>query len=98
MIALSLIHGWMNLLGSLAIVATVLAALGLMLGIVKPADAIQLIATIVCIVVALTLLSGILASAWSAMSWWQQVALAAIEIILLAFLCPRRRTRMRKKP
>jgi len=91
----SLMHGWVSLLGSLAIIAIILTAIGLMLGIVKPADAPKHIGAILVIVIGLMVVPGILANAWSAMSLWQQIALLAIGIGVFWWLRPRRQPRKR---
>jgi hypothetical protein len=88
-------QGWVALAGSVATIALILTAFGLMLGIVKPANAMKSIAAILGIVVGLLVVPGILGSAWSAMSLWQQIVLAAIGIGVLLWLRPRRRTRNR---
>lgn len=77
---LNFMHGWMTLIGSLATIALILVVFGLMLGIVKPADALKHIGVILGFVIVLMLIPGILVSAWSGMSLWQQIALAAIVI------------------
>jgi hypothetical protein len=93
----SLMHGWVALLGSLAMIALILAALGLILGIVKPADAPKHIGTILGMVVVLTLTPGVLVYVWSGMHLWQQVALVAIGIGVLWVLRPRKKAR-RSRP
>jgi hypothetical protein len=90
-------HGWVALLGSLATIAIILTAIGLMLGIVKPADVMKHIGAILGIVIGLMVIAGILWSAWSAMSLWQQIALIAIGVVLLQWLRPRRQPRKRKE-
>jgi hypothetical protein len=82
-------HGWVALLGPLAMIALILTALGLMIGIVKPADAVKHIGAILGIVIVLMLTPGILANAWSGMSMWQQIALATIGIGLWQWRRPR---------
>jgi hypothetical protein len=94
---LSSMHGWMSLLGSLAIIAIILTAIGLMLGIVKPGDAMRYIGAIVGIVIVLMLAPGTLARVWSAMSLWQQLGLIAIGIGIIQLLRSRRPTRNRRK-
>jgi hypothetical protein len=86
-------QGWVVLLGSLAIIALILTAFALMLGIVKPADALKHVGAILGIVIVLMLTTGILISVWSGMSLWQQIALAAIGICVLQVLRPRRQAR-----
>jgi hypothetical protein len=67
----NLMQGWVSLLGSLAVIAIILTAFGVMLGIVKPGDVPKHIGTILVTVVGLIVLPGILRSAWSAMALWQ---------------------------
>ena len=57
-------QGWVALAGSLAMIALILTAFGLMLGIVKPADAVKHVGAILGIVIALMLVPGALVSAW----------------------------------
>jgi hypothetical protein len=90
-------HGWVALIGSLATIALILMALGLMLGIVKPADAMNRVGAILGIVIVLIFIPSVLASAWSGMSMWQRLALAAIGLALWQWRRPRRRTRKRSE-
>ena len=89
----NLMHGWVALLGSLAMVALILTAFGLMLGIVKPADVPKRIGAIVGIVIALMLAPGILGSLWSAIPLWKRMALVLIGIGIWQWRRPRRRTK-----
>jgi hypothetical protein len=73
-------QGWVALAKSFAIIALILTAFGLMLGIVKHADAVNRVAAILRIVIVLMLAPGILAGVWSAISLWQQIALMAVGI------------------
>ncbi len=93
----SFMQGWLTLVGSLAIIALVLTAFGIMLGIVKRADAVNRVGAILGIVIALMLAPGILAGIWSAMSLWQQISLIAIAVIVWQLRRPRRRTRKRNR-
>jgi hypothetical protein len=79
------------LTGSLAIVALILTAFGLMFGIVKPADAIRRVAAILGVVIALMLAPGILVGVWSAMSLWQRLGLATIGVGVWQCRRPHRR-------
>lgn len=90
-------YGWVILLGSLGTIAIVLTAIGLMIGIVKPADLPRYIGAILVIVIVLMVAPGILRSAWSAMSLSQQIALLAIGAFLLHWLRPRRRVQKKKE-
>jgi len=93
----NLMQGWLTFVGSLAAIALILKALGLILGIVKPPDAPKRIGAILGIVVASMVLPGILVSAWLGMSLWQQIALIAIGIGAFQWLRPRRQPRKRKE-
>jgi len=89
-------QGWLTLVGSLAIIALVLTAFGIMLGIVKRADAVNRVGAILGIVIVLVLAPGILAGVWSAMSLWQQISLVAIAVIVWQLRRPRRQPRKRR--
>lgn len=87
----NLMHGWMVLMGSLATIALILTAFGLMLGILKPANARRCIVAIACIVILFMLIPGVLVSAWLSLSLWQRVALAAIGIAVRQWPRPQSR-------
>jgi hypothetical protein len=82
-------HSWFALLGSAAMLAVVLTALGLMIGLVKSADIQGKFGAIVGVFVVLTILPGILIGAWVRMSLGQQITLVGIGI--LVWLRPHRR-------
>jgi predicted tellurium resistance membrane protein TerC len=89
-------HSWVVLLGSLATIAVILTAFGLMLRIVKPADALNHIGAILGIVIVLMIIPGVLVSAWLGMALWQQIALGVVGIGILQWFRPKRRARHRK--
>jgi hypothetical protein len=91
----NIMQGWLTLVGSLAIIAVVLTAFGIMIGIVKPADALKRIGTIIGIEIFFLLVPGIIAGVWSVMSLWQQIAFIVIGIGAFQLLRPRRRARKR---
>lgn len=93
----SLMYGWMSLLGSIATIALILTAIGLMLGIVKPADVPKHIGAILVILVGLMVVPGIFVSAWSAMSLWQQIAIIAIGLCVIQWLRSRRQPRNKNR-
>jgi len=97
MTAPTITHFWASLLGSAAMLAIILTGLGLMIGLVKPADLPRKLGTILGLVIALTILPGILMSQWARMSLWQQVALAAVGGVILLVLLPTRKTRHKRK-
>jgi hypothetical protein len=84
---------WFELLGLLAMFAVVLTALGLMIGLVDPADIPRKLGTLLAILIALMILPCILISAWERMSLGQQIALAAIGVVILTVLIPIRKRR-----
>jgi hypothetical protein len=71
----SFMQGWLSLIGSLAMIALILTAIGIMLGIRKPADAPRHIGAIVGIVIVLIFMRGVFVSAWSGLSLWQRIVL-----------------------
>ena len=73
-------QGWVALAGSLATIALILTAFGLMLGIVKLADALRRVAAILGVVMLLMMIPAVLVNIWSGMSLWQRLALATIVI------------------
>ena len=61
-------------------IALILIAFGLVLGIVKTADAPKRVGAIVGVVIVLIFIPGILLNIWSGLSLWQRVAMLAIGI------------------
>ena len=96
MSASNFMHGWVALTGSVATIALILTAFGIMLGIVKPADVLKHVGAILGIVIVLMLIPGVLVSAWSGMSLWQQIALVAIGIGIWQWRRSRQQTRKKK--
>lgn len=91
------IYGWASLMESLAMAVIILIALSLMLGLVKPADALKYGGVIVGIAIIFMLIPIVLANLWSGMSLWQQVALIAIGICLWRWRQERQRPRKKKE-
>jgi hypothetical protein len=91
MFAASLLYGIAKLAGSAAAIAIILTAFGLMVGVLKPADALRRVGVIVGIVILLMVLPAIIASTWSDMSVWQKMGLAGIVLGIVALAGPRRR-------
>jgi hypothetical protein len=86
-------HGWATIIGSLATVAIIVTALGLLLGVLKAADALKRIGAYLGIVVLLMLIPGALVSLWSVMSVWQRLGAAAIVLVVSLLKRPRRKSR-----
>jgi putative effector of murein hydrolase LrgA (UPF0299 family) len=93
----SFIQGWVALAGSLAMIALILTAFGLMLGIVKPADALRRVGAILGVAMLLMLLPAVVVNVWSSMSLWQQLGLAAIGIGISQWRKPRRQPRAKRR-
>lgn len=72
------IHGCMSILGSLAMIAIIVTALGTIVGFVKPADAVKHCGTILGIVIVFILLVSVLVGLWASMSVWQKIVMFAI--------------------
>jgi hypothetical protein len=83
----------MNLVGSFATIAFILTAFGLMLRIVKPADALKRLGAILGAVIALICIPGILVIAWSGMPLWVKIGLVAIGIGAWQWRRPQRQQR-----
>ena len=91
----NVMQGWVALAGSLTMIALILTAFGIMLGIVKPADTLRHIGAILGIVMLLMVLPAILVNIWLGMSLWQRLGLAAIGIGFWQWRRPRRQARNR---
>jgi hypothetical protein len=87
---------WVALIQSLAISALILTGLGLMLGVVKPADALKQVGAILGILILLVLIPDAPIKLWSAISLWQWVGLAAIGIVIWQWRRPGRRAPQKK--
>jgi hypothetical protein len=92
----NIMQGWVVLTGSIAMIAIILTAFGLMLGIVKPADALRRVAAILGVIMLLIVLPAVLVTIWSGMSLWQRLGLAAIGIGVWQWRRPRRQPRKRE--
>ncbi len=97
MIAGSVLNAVTSIVGMFAAIAIILTALGLILGTLKPADALKRIGTILGTVIALIVLTNILVNTWSHISAWQQLSLIAIGLMLLLRLGPRKERRHRPR-
>jgi hypothetical protein len=90
-------QGWLTLVVALAIIALILTAFGLMLGIVKPADALKNAGAILGVVVASMVLPSVLVNARSGMSLWQRIVFIVIGIGAFQWLRPRRHSGSKKR-
>jgi hypothetical protein len=85
-------HWWINLVGSLATIALILTAFGLMLGIVKPADVLRRIGAILGAVIALIFAPCVLVNTWLGMSLWEKIGLVAVGVCAWQWPRPRRQS------
>lgn len=90
------IHGWSQIVGSLATIAIIITALGTMLGLVKPADALKYSVAIVGIAIILVLLVSVLVGLWSSMFLWQKTILAVMVLTVWWLRRELRQPRKRK--
>lgn len=77
-----LMHGWATIIGSLATIAIIVTALGILLRVLKPAEVLKSIGALLAMSILLMLIPGALVNLWSVMSVWQQVALAAMVVAI----------------
>lgn len=90
------IHGWSEIVGSLAIIAIIITALGTILGLVKPANALKYCGAIAGISIVLVLLVSVLVGLWSSMSLWQKAIVALFVFAVWWLRRERRQPRKRK--
>jgi hypothetical protein len=86
-------HWWINLVGSFATIALVLTAFGLMLQIMRPADALKRIGAILGTVITLIFAPCILVNDWLGMTLWEKIGLVAIGVVVWQWRKARRITR-----
>jgi hypothetical protein len=89
-------HGCVSLVGSFATIALILTALGVMLGLVKPADALKHGGAFVGVAIVVVLIVTVLVGLWSSMSLWQRTVLAAFAFGAWRLRQERRQPRKRK--
>jgi hypothetical protein len=80
----NLMQGWLTLVGLLAITALVLTAFGIMIGVVKPADAFRRISVIMGTVIALLILPQIVIGEWMALTIGHKIGI--VVLVIGAFL------------
>jgi len=87
-----LIDGWATIIGSLATIAIIVTALGVL----KPAEALKRIAALLGISILLMLIPGALVNLWLNMSLWQKITAAVVGLLILWGRRRRRRTKTHK--
>jgi drug/metabolite transporter (DMT)-like permease len=88
---------WMVFTGSLAMIALIITAFGLMLGIVKPADAVKHMGGILASVIILILVAVVLSNLWADISTWQWIGLTAVAIGIVLLRRPQPRSGKRRE-
>jgi hypothetical protein len=91
------IHGWSQIVGPLATIAIIITALGTMLGLVKPADALKNCGAIAGIAIVLVMLVSVFVNLWASMSLWQKAVLALIILTVWWLRKERHQPRKRKE-
>ena len=94
---MTIAHAWVTLMQSLATIALILTAIGLMLGIVKPSDALKHVGAVLGMVVVLILIPRALLDLWSDISPWQWIGLATIGIAIWQWQRPRQQARKKRE-
>jgi hypothetical protein len=92
----TVVQSWASIVGSLALIALIVIALGTIVGLIKPADVMQSVGVVIGFVVATILLVSVLVALWSSMSLWQRLAAAAIVASIYRLRQARRQTRKRR--
>lgn len=80
MIIGNLLNRIAQITGVLAVIAIIVTAFGLMLGILKPADASKRIGVIVGTVIALLILPQIIIGEWMMLTIWQQIGVISLVV------------------
>ena len=84
-------HGWMTVIESLATIAIILTAFGLMLGILKPADTLRQVAGILAVAILFMLIPCVVVNAWSGITPWQRAALVVLGLFFVLLRRPRQK-------
>jgi hypothetical protein len=95
--ATNVMHGWSQIVESVAITAIIITALGTMIGLVTPADALKYCGAIAGIAIVLVLFVSILVGLWSSMSLWHKAIVVVIAFTVWWLRKKRRQPRKRKE-
>lgn len=82
MLESSLMHWWAGIVESVALLATLILAIGLIVSAVKPSNAARHLGTILCVVILLLILPAVMMTAWYSMSFWQHLRIAILGILI----------------
>lgn len=78
----NLMRGWAEIVELLALFAITILALGVIVSAVKLSDVVKHLGTILCIVILLLMLPAIMVSIWSSMSYWQELGIVILGIMI----------------
>jgi len=93
MVASSIVAGAQTIIGSFALIALIVVALGTMVGVVKPSEVVDRVGVIVGLTIVASLLVSVFVGLWGTMSVWQEVVLAALGLVVWQMRRERRSSR-----
>lgn len=96
MIETNLMRGWAGIVESVALVAIVLLAIGLIVSAVKLSDIIKHLGIIIGCAILLPILPAIMATAWSSMSYWQHLGIFILGTMIGLSIRALRRARKKR--
>ncbi len=97
MTGLLIVSGAESIIGSFALIALVLVALGTMIGRVKPSEVVDHVGVIVGLAIVAILIVSVFVGLWATMSPWQKVILAAIGLAVWQMRRERRSQRRKRE-
>lgn len=83
MIEARLVSAWGGLVGSAALIALIILALGVMVGAVKREDVLRRLGVIVGVVILLIVLPQTIVSLWNLLTLGQHLGIAIISIVII---------------
>jgi len=92
----AIVQWCISIVGSIALLALIVIALGTMVGLIKPAEVMQSVGVLIGIVIAAILLVSVFVGLWSNMSLWQRLASAAIIASIFRFRQTRQQSGKRR--
>jgi len=93
MFVTSLMQAWAGVVESVALIALIIIAIGIMVRVKKPPDAARHVGTVLCVVILLLILPAIIVNAWSSMTVWQHLGVVILGIVMGLSLWAIRQTR-----
>lgn len=96
MVETNLLRRWDGIVESVAFVAIVILAIGVMVSAIKPSDAAKHLGALLCIVILLIVLPAIIVSAWYSMSLWQHLGISMLGAMVGLSILAARQTRKKR--